>query len=127
MKGAFLVTALLALTMTGCSSVQTAKNARGTGERQTYEITKKDMWPIMVTSVSNTGGSIKEKNMDQCYVLASYGMTAWSWGENVAVFCEQYGNTTEVEVVMEPALLTNVSAVKRAPQILNAISDELRK
>ncbi len=120
-----LIAFIAILSITGCSSVQSAKNARGTGEKQLFSSTKDKVWPAMLASIPSTGGSIKEKNKDQCYVLASYGVTAWSWGEKVAVFCQENSESTEVEVVMKAALKTNITAVKRAPKIFTAISNKL--
>ena len=110
---------------TGCSSIQTAKNSQGSGDKQIFSAPKEKVWPAMIASVSNTGGAIKEKNQEQCYLLATYGVTAWSWGENVAVFCQEKDTSTEVEVVMEAALKTNVTAVERSPEIFNGITSAL--
>lgn len=109
------------LTLAGCSTVDTAKEAQGSGQMKTYYVTQEKAWPAMLNAVEQTGGAIKEQNEEQCYVLAAYGVTAFSWGEKVAVFCNSSHGSTDIEVVMKAALKTNVSAVKRAPEIFSAI------
>lgn len=125
-RNKFLLISCLVL-LSGCSTVQTAKNAQGTGDLKVYSAKKESVWPAMVQSVTSTGGTIKEQDENQCYILASYGMTAWSWGEKVALFCKENNDSTQVEVVMKAALKTNITAVNRAPKIFSSISTALSK
>lgn len=120
-----LLTLITALTIAGCSSVQTAKNSQGAGDKKLFSAAKDRVLPAMLASISSTGGSLKEVNTEECYILASYGATAWSWGEKVAIFCQEKDSSTEVEVVMKAAFKANVTAVNRAPAIFTAILNEL--
>ncbi len=111
--------------VTACSTVQTAKDSQGSGAKRDFSQPKSVVWPAMISAVNTTGGEIKEKSENECYILASYGMTAWSWGEKVAIFCKPKNEKTEVEVVMKAAYKANVTAVDRAPKIFSEIEQTL--
>ncbi len=121
-----LIPCLLLSFLTACSSTQTAINAKGTGQKEIYQSSKDDIWPIMLQAVKSTDGTIREQDKSNCLIAASYRATAWSWGEKVALFCEEKGGVTEVEVVSKAALKTNITAVKRAPQLQNEIGKQIK-
>ena len=84
----FNITILSAvLILCGCATSQIAKEAKGTGVKKTYEKTSSVVWDAMKIAVSKTGGEIEEENEQDCSILANYGVSAFSWGERVGVFC----------------------------------------
>lgn len=97
--------------LSGCASVQVAKDARGTGQKKIYEKPMSQVWDAMKQAVLKTGGSIKSENTDDCSILAEYGAGLFSWGERVGVFCVVISeNKTETEVVSKRAVSMNITA-----------------
>jgi hypothetical protein len=130
MKKLLLSAALIAscsLLLAGCSSVQTAKESKGKGEARMYHKPVAEVWPEVKKAVAATGGTAEETNEAEHYVLASYGVSAFSWGEKVAVFCTAAGaGSTKVEVVSKAALKTNITATNRAPQIFTQLDKSIK-
>lgn len=118
---------LLVSILCGCSTVQTAKQAQGSGESMSYQQPMSVIWPLLPEAINATGGTIRETNEAEKYLLASYGMSAWSWGEEVALFCRGNEGGTTVEVVSKAKLKTNITAVKRAPEIFKFLDESLRQ
>ena len=116
---------LIALVVSACSTVQTAKEAEGLGETAIYKSTTEECWIAMLEAVENTGGKIKESHQNDCYILAAYPLTAFSWGEKVAVFCKANDNQTEIEVVSKAALKIEFFVVDRASQLFEELDRSL--
>ena len=106
-----------AISIVGCSTTGTVKNAQGSGVKKEYPYPVEIMFPLTAKAITGTGGKVEEENPTTHYITASYGMSAWSWGEKVGVFCAKSAKGTTVEVVSQANLKTNITAVKRAPQI----------
>lgn len=117
----------MALVLTACSSVQTAKEAKGTGEVKTYSQPIAVVWPEIKKAVEATDGKVEEVNDVEYYALASYGVGAFSWGEKVAIFCTPSGNSTRVEIVNKAKLKTNITATNNAPKIFAKLDSALKK
>jgi hypothetical protein len=115
------------LLVSGCSTIETAKNAKGTGSKGYFTVSKSEVWPAMQAAVVVTGGSIKQKSESECMILASYAASAWSWGEKVAVFCHESENKIEVEVVNQATLKTSVTVTNNASKILQEISKRVNR
>jgi hypothetical protein len=97
--------------LTGCTSVNTAAEARGSGEQVIYKASFDELWAAMPEVITNVGLQFVSADKDKQMFLAKRGITGWSWGENVAIFLEyiEYGKTS-VEVVTERKLVTNITA-----------------
>jgi hypothetical protein len=118
---------VVGLSLTGCSSVQTAKDAKGKGDAKVYNKPIEEVWPEVKNAVAATGGTTEEANEAEHYVLASYSPSAFSWGEKVAVFCAPIGTAgTKVEVVSKATVKTNITATNRAPQIFDQLNKALK-
>jgi hypothetical protein len=63
------------------------------------------------------------------YILAQRGITAFSYGENVAIFVESVNGVTRtrVEVVSKKAMATNVFAPDWSKEILDKLDEKLKK
>lgn len=107
----------VALSLTGCSSINTALNAKGSGETKYIDAPIPTVWPELQTAVVLSGGTVNELRESEKIILADYGGTASSWGEYVAVFCTPKGKGTQVEVVSKPKLKTNITYVRRGKDI----------
>ena len=116
---------LALLVLAGCTSMDEMKKAQGSGEKKTYAISWERAWNVIPYAIGETGGKVKERNREQGYVLADYGLSLTGLGERVAVFCQRKSaNEVEVEVVAKEAL--NLSAANRTAQIFASLDRELR-
>jgi uncharacterized lipoprotein len=126
MKRKILFALFIAVVMSGCATVQTAKGQKGSGETRQYSKPIDVVWPAVTKAIEQSGGKIEEKNDKETYVLASYGVSAWSWGEKVAVFCSSVNENTSVEIVTKRALATNITSTDWTPKLFKSL-DELLK
>lgn len=115
---------IIFITLSGCATVEVAKDARGTGQQKIYDKPKSEVWVAMKQAVLSTGGSVVSENANDCSILADYGVGLVSWGERVGVFCVVISpNKTETEVVSKRAVSMNITA----SDWTNAIYKELDK
>jgi hypothetical protein len=99
------------LGLTGCTSLNTAAKARGSGEQVTYEAAFDEVWAAMPDVIKAAGLHYVSANRDEHMFLAKRGITGWSWGENVAIFVEKIEDgKTLVEVVTKREMVTNITA-----------------
>lgn len=99
--------------LTGCTSVNTAAKARGTGEKVFYRASLDKVWQAVPEVVTQVGLREVSADNEKHVLLAKRGVTGWSWGENVAVFVEGVdAEKTSVEVISKRKLVTNITAEK---------------
>jgi hypothetical protein len=99
------------LGLTGCTSLNTAAKAQGSGEQVIYKASFDEVWAAMPDVIKAAGLQYVSANRDEHIFLARRGITGWSWGENIAIFVEQIENEkTSVEVVTKRELVTNITA-----------------
>jgi hypothetical protein len=123
-----LALALLFLTI-GCATVQDARMAKGSGLWKVYPLPYETVWRAVAASMEGLGLVIVLQSTSDGVVLAEHGMSAFSWGERIAVFVDDVGGQirTRVEVVSKRALATNVTAKDWEAPILEAIDSRLRE
>lgn len=122
----YLIIAASLLFFASCTTLQDAKNARGTGKSENYNHSYEKVWDTSIKVVEESKLDLVAQNKDQGEILAQKGMSAFSYGENVAVFVEEVSpNETKVEVVSKRALETNVVAKNWSNYILNKIREML--
>lgn len=115
--------ACVALLLAGCTTLGDARLAKGTGIKRTYDASFNTAWKAAVCSVNGLGLSIATENKTDGYILAQRGMTAFSYGENVAVFVYRKGaNKTEIEVVSKRAVSPNITARNWTEKVLNGVN-----
>jgi len=102
-----------------------AKSAKDTGEKVVYKASFEEIWDAMPGVVTAVGLDFISENTSDNSILAQRGMTAFSYGENVAIFVAVVieGDTTSVEVVSIKAMKTNIFA----PSWAEPIFEELDK
>ncbi|MGH1398039.1 MAG: DUF3568 family protein [Alphaproteobacteria bacterium] len=102
---------LVALNLQACASANHAKNAQGEGIKMVYSASYDNTWDASIAAIAATNGKIVEQDQKQGVIAASYGVTAFSWGERVALFLKTLtSKKTEVEVVSKRAVATNITA-----------------
>ena len=82
----------------------------------------------MVSAVESSKLDLVSAAEDSGLILAQRGMSALSYGENVAIFVDvESENTCKVEVVSKRSLETNVFAPDWSATILNSVTLQLKK
>ena len=108
---------LLALTCAtvGCATISTVRQSQGTGAKKLYAVPLSDLSSKARKALGLLGLQIVETETSEdgkhVSVLAENRMSAFSYGERVAVFLTAVGpQQTQVEVVSKKVLATNVFA-----------------
>ena len=124
---ALLATASL-VTMSGCSTLDDAKAAKGTGTVRVYDKPYDVVWDAAIASVKTSGLALVSDNKGDGTILAQGAMGAFSYGENVAVFVEDAGGKvkTRVEIVNKRALATNITAADWESRLSTAIDQRMK-
>ncbi len=118
---------LLVGVLSGCATLADARYARGQGVQRTYNADFETVWRAVPQALSSLGLSVAGDNKKEGYYLAQRGITAFSYGEHVAVFVESAGeNQTKVEVVSKKAMATNIFAPDWAPEVLQRLNQMLK-
>ncbi len=102
---------LVALLHTGCTTLADAQKGRGTGTTVAYAASFDEIWAALPAAITQAGLEYISADSEARSVLAQRGMTAFSYGENVAIFVKSAGPARQdVEVVSKRAMATNVFA-----------------
>jgi hypothetical protein len=113
---------------TGCSTLADARAGKGSGVSRIYEAPTETVWKTMPTVLSEVGLQMVGDNKSEGYILAQRGITAFSYGENVAIFIESVGGITKtrVEAVSKKAMATNIFAPSWEKDILDKLDEKLK-
>jgi len=124
-----IITGITAVTLiSGCSTLADTKKSEGVGKRVTYSKSMDEVWPLAILSLNDVGLDVIEENKSQGYVLAKKGMSAFSYGENVAIFVKKIDNSnTSVEVVSKRVLATTVFAKDWTDEIFMKLNARIKK
>jgi hypothetical protein len=123
-----LFLSVVLLSAAGCSTLNDARQAKGTGKSHLYNASFDIVWDAATQAVTDMGLQVASKSKEEGYILAQKGMSAFSYGENVAVFVEKADDQqTKVEVVSKKAMATNVFAWNWEKPILDRISEIIEK
>lgn len=126
----FLVTffaAAILLSASGCSTLADARAAKGSGVSRTYAASQDEVWKAVPSVLVAIGLQLVSDNKQEGYILAQRGITAFSYGENVAIFVESIGGVTKtrVEIVSKKVMATNIFAPSWENDILNKLDEKL--
>ncbi len=123
-----IVLIIAAILLSGCTTLGDARLAKGTGMSRSYDAPFQKTWEGVICSVNGLGLPVASENKSEGYILAQRGMTAFSYGENVAIFItKKTPQMTNVEVISKKALQTNIFAPDWSSKILNGIDGCLVK
>lgn len=112
---------------TGCSTMADAKAGKGTGTSQTFAAPSERVWQVLPAAVKSAGLDYVAGNKEEGYALAQRGLSAFSYGENVAIFIDKPTSaSTKVEVVSKKAMATTIFAPDWAKPILENIAEMLK-
>ena len=127
-KLAALVLMFLAVTInSGCATLADAQTAKGTGTSKIYDKPYETVWNAVLETVRSSSLALVAENKEKGSILAQGAISAFSWGENVAIFVEDVGGKikTRVEVVNKRAMATNITAADWETRILEALDKRL--
>lgn len=119
---------VLMLVLSGCATLADARNARGTGAFRVFDAPFDTVWAVIPQAVTEAGVTVVSDNKSEGYILGERGITAFSYGEKVAIFVEKAGSETRtrVEVVSKRAMATNIFAPDWSAEILDKIQHRLK-
>ncbi len=111
----------------GCSTLADAKAGKGTGVSQSFPVSAERVWQVLPAAVKNAGIDYVADNKAEGYAVAQRGISAFSYGENVAIFVDAVQpEVTKVEVVTKKALATTIFAPDWARSIFDKISELIK-
>ncbi len=111
----------------GCATMADSIDAKGTGQFRVYDQDYDTVWNAVLDVVSSSQLDLVSRDKEQGQMLAQRGMSALSYGQNVAIFVEPAGTAsrTRVEVVSKRAVATDVLARNWETHILEALDGKL--
>ena len=117
----------LGLLLSGCATMADSIDAKGTGQFRIYDKGYDSVWNAVLDVVTASQLDVVSRDKDNGQILAQRGMSALSYGQNVAVFVETAGSAsrTRVEVVSKKAVATDVLARNWENYILEALDGKL--
>lgn len=117
-----LVLGLVTILLGSCSTLEGTHQAKGTGTKQIYTSSHDKTWDATVCSLKAQKLTIVKESKSENYILAQNGMTAFSFGENIAVFVREISkNKNEVEIVSKRKMQTNIFAPEWSNKVLAGI------
>lgn len=124
---ALLLACFISVLSSGCSTLADAQASKGTGSSKVYNKPFDVVWGAVIETVRSSGLALVSDNKETGSILAQGGISAFSWGENVAIYVEDVGGKvrTRVEVVNKRALATNITAADWESRILEALDKRL--
>lgn len=113
--------------VSGCATLADAKAGRGTGLAREYPAPIDKVWSTIPVVLKELELPLVSENRAEGTILAQRGITALSYGENVAIFVDAQGaNRTRVEIVSKKAMATTIFAPDWAPEVLDKLGQKLR-
>ncbi len=117
-----IILILLAGSLSGCNTLADARMAKGKGVFKVYDVAVDKVWNTMPDVVKNVGLAYVGENRQEGYVLAQRSITAFSWGEDVAIFITSLSDQkTRVEIVSKKAMATNIFAPDWSVRLFKAL------
>jgi hypothetical protein len=124
----YALTITLMLSLQACSTLGDAKRAQGEGIKRTYSVGLEKAWEASEKALNKLNLDIASQNKSEGYILAQRSMTAFSYGENIALFIKSKSpSNTEVEIVSKRAMSTNIFAPDWSEDIHREIALSLEK
>jgi len=120
---------VLVLTATGCATVNTMKAASdSTGRTITFSAPYPQVFSASVTALQNLGFQLNDYSEAGHHIYGKHGMSAFSWGEVAGLRFKEIGETsTQVQIINERVLATNIFAPDWTEQIRTQIFMELEQ
>lgn len=126
MRGIFAI--VLALCFFGaCTTTETLLQAKGTGEKRTFNADYGSVYTATLSAASKQGLTLTSADKSSGQILFSHGLSPWSWGERVAVFVTKLSDDqTQVEIVSKPVMMPLSFPPDWTSKLFDAIYAELK-
>lgn len=112
----------MVLLLCGCATLTSVRGERGRGSSRVYQAPFETVWKKANQTLKLLQLGIAESNQKQGYLLAETGISAFSWGERVAVFVERIDtSSTRVEVISRKVMATNIFAENWESRFLDTL------
>ena len=129
MKAAMKFIAIISLTflLSGCATLADSVAAKGTGEFRVYDEPYELVWNTVLQVISESKLQLISESSQSGQILAQRGVSALSYGDNVAIFVERFGGeeSTRVEVVSKKAMSTTVFSKNWETEVLAQLTAKL--
>lgn len=114
--------------ISGCSTLADAQAAKGQGTTKVYEKDFDTVWQSTKEVVTSSKLDLVSANKTEGKILAQRSMTAFSYGENVAIFVEpiQRNTKTRVEIVNKKTVAANLTAANWEVALFRALDQKLK-
>jgi len=116
---------LVASLGSGCRTLADAQAAKGTGSFRVYDKPYDAVWNAVIETVKSSGLALVSESKEKGSILAQRGISVVSVGENVAIYVEDAGGKTRVEVISKRAVATQWLAPNWETRILEALDKRL--
>ncbi len=130
MSKVFALAALLLSLMftSGCSTLADAQAAKGSGAVRVYDKPYDVVWAAVLETIKASDLALVSENKEKGTILAQGAISAFSWGENVAIYVENVGGKakTRVEVLNKRAVAGNLLAKDWETRILDALDKRFK-
>ena len=122
-----LLAIFAALLLGACASTETVQQAKGTGEKRTFDANYEAVYQATLSAASKQGLTLTNADKNSGEILMSHGMTPWSWGERVAVFITKISDSqTQVEIISKPVMAPINFPPDWVTKLFDAIGIELQ-
>ncbi len=117
------------LCIQGCATMADSIAAKGSGQYRVYDKSFDEVWEAVIGVVRDTQLSLVNENKKTGQILAQQGFSAFSYGENVAIFVERVRSElrTRVEVVSKKVMATNIFARNWEAHIFRKLDLKLKQ
>jgi uncharacterized protein YceK len=116
------IVSMLFLWLSGCTTLADSIAARGTGEVRTYNASHEQVWLKTLNIINHKSLDLISANKGNNTILAQGAISAFSYGENVAIFITSINaKRTRIEIVNKRASTTNISATNWAKYIFKTL------
>lgn len=128
MKRTLILVGIAIGALAGCQTLGDAREAQGKGQSRTYDAPFDTVWKAVPRAANDLDLAIAGTYVDEKYYLAERGITAFSWGERVAIFVKpETPAQTSVEVVSKSRGALNVTATNFEGPLLDKIGQVLQE
>lgn len=121
-----LIFACLTIAISGCASVDAAKSDLGHGTLKVFQNPYDEVWNAALKALPALGISAYSTNKSTGTIIGEKGVSAFSWGERVALhLTSDEATQTRVEVISKRAVVINVTATDWTQEIFRNIDAQL--
>ncbi len=120
-----LISTMSLLLLVGCASMKDAREAKGQGEVKIYDVPLESAWAAAVEVINDLELELVSEDREKGLIQAQRPISAFSWGEHIALFLEGSNGSTQVEIVNKKSNAANITAKNWTPKIFAGLDEKL--